>query len=99
MNQISNQPAAGFCQKIVALARLQRELRREYEKARPELRESIHLILDQEESRAWDLMLFPHLLLPDLVESRVTQLGLRSGETQQVEVSARNDVVAIKTYE
>jgi hypothetical protein len=95
MNQISNQPA-GFRQKIVvALARLKRELRRDYEKARLELRE----ILDEQESRAWDLTLFPHLLLPDLVESRVPQLDLRSVETEQVDVSARNDVAAIKTYE
>jgi hypothetical protein len=29
------------------------------------------LVLDEEERNAWELSLFPHLLLPDLVEARV----------------------------
>ena len=99
MNQIRNQPA-GFAQKIVAaLAQLKQQLRRDYENAHPEFREIIHLILDEEESRAWDLTLFPHLLLSDLVEAHVAQLNLRPVETEHVDVSARGDGAAIKTYQ
>ena len=68
----------GFLQKIVtALAQLKQQLQHDYERAYPALREVIQLILDQEESRAWVLSTFPHLLLPDLVEARVANLNLQ----------------------
>jgi hypothetical protein len=99
MNEITNQPA-GFAQKMVAaLARLKQQLRGGYEKADPQLREIIHLVLEEEESRAWELTSFPHLLLPDLVEARVAQFKLRPVETKQADVSARRDGAAIKTVQ
>jgi hypothetical protein len=52
------------------------------------LREVIHLVLDEEESRAWNLTLFPHLLLPDLVEAHVAKLNLQPVETKHHDVFA-----------
>ena len=48
----------------VALAQLKQRLQQDYEQAYPDLREIIHLVLDDEEANAWELSLFPHLLLP-----------------------------------
>jgi hypothetical protein len=70
----------------VAVAHLKQQLQRDYEQAYPELREVIHLVLEEEESRAWDLTLFPHLLLPDLVEAHVAKLNLRPVETKHEDV-------------
>lgn len=72
----------------IALSNLKQRLQLDYERAYPELREVIHLVLNEEESRAWDLTLFPHLLLPDLVEARVAQLHLRAVKTRHVEAFA-----------
>ncbi len=70
----------------VAVAQLKQQLQRDYEQTYPELREVIHLVLEEEESRAWDLTLFPHLLLPDLVEAHVAKLNLRPVETKHEDV-------------
>ena len=72
----------------VALAQLKQQLQQDYEQAYPELREVIHLVLDEEESRAWNLTLFPHLLLPDLVEAHIATLNLRPVETKHADVFA-----------
>ena len=72
----------------IALGNLKQQLQRDYERAYPDLREIIHLVLDEEESRAWDLTLFPHLLLPDLVEAHVANLNLRPVETKRADVFA-----------
>jgi hypothetical protein len=61
----------------IALYELKQQLQHNYEHAYPALREIIQLILDQEESRAWELSTFPHLLLPDLVEAHVANLNLQ----------------------
>jgi hypothetical protein len=82
----------------VAVAQLKQELQRDYEQAYPELREIIHLVLDEEESRAWNLTLFPHLLLPDLVEAHVATLNLRPVETKHADVFA-HDVEELETYQ
>ena len=61
-----------------ALAHLKRELQRDYESAYPTLREIIHLVLDEEETKAWKLSSpFPHLLFPDLVEAHIATLNLQ----------------------
>ena len=75
---------------VVALGNLKRQLQHDYEQAYPDLREIIHLVLDEEESRAWDLTLFPHLLLPDLVEAHVARLNLRPTLTKHVDVFAKH---------
>jgi hypothetical protein len=71
-----------------AVSQLKRQLQADYEHAYPELREVIHLVLDEEESRAWDLTVFPHLLLPDLVEAHVAKLNLRPVETKHTDIFA-----------
>lgn len=66
-----------------ALARLKCELQTDYERAYPALRQIIHLVLDEEESKAWNLSDFPHLLFPDLVEAHITKLSLQPVDTHQ----------------
>ena len=60
----------------VALGQLKQRLQQDYEQAYPDLREIIRLVLDEEETEAWELSLFPHLLLPDLVEAHIEKLNL-----------------------
>ena len=71
-----------------AVTQLKRQLQSDYEQAYPELCEVIHLVLDEEETRAWDLTTFPHLLLPDLVEAHVEKLNLQPAETKHDDVFA-----------
>jgi hypothetical protein len=78
-----NHPAAVFLQTVsAAIAQLKQQLQRDYEQAYPGLREIVHLVLDEEETKAWELSLFPHLLLPDLVEARVEKLNLQPANTR-----------------
>ena len=84
---------------LVAVMQLKRQLQYDYEQAYPELREVIHRVLDEEETRAWDLTLFPHLLLPDLVEAHVARLNLRPLETKYADAFASRRSQEIKTYE
>jgi len=73
-----NELRLSYCQTVaLAVLRLKQQLQLEYERAHPELREIIPAILDQEEKNAWNLSLFPHLLLPDLTEERVAKLNLQ----------------------
>lgn len=65
----------------VAVGHLKQQLRRDYEKTYPELRDVIHLVLDEEETNAWKLTPFPHLLLSDLVEAHVENLNLQPANT------------------
>ena len=74
---------AVFLQTVsVAIAQLKQQLQLDYEQAYPDLREIIHLVLDEEEAKAWELSLFPHLLLPDLVEAHVEKLNLQPVDTR-----------------
>ncbi len=66
----------------VAIAQLKQQLQRDYEQAYPDLREIVHLVLDEEETKAWELSLFPHLLLPDLVEAHIEKLNLQPAATR-----------------
>jgi hypothetical protein len=65
-----------------AVADLKARLQQDYEQAYPDLREIIHIVLDQEEARAWELS-FPHLFLPDLVEEHITRLNLQPAGTRR----------------
>jgi hypothetical protein len=77
------QPKPVFLQTVsVALRQLKQRLQQDYEQAYPDLREIIHLVLDEEEAEAWELSLFPHLLLPDLVEARIEKLNLQPVDTR-----------------
>jgi hypothetical protein len=83
----------------VAVAQLKQQLQSDYEQTYPELREIIHLVLDEEESRAWDLTLFPHLLLPDLVEAHVERLNLRPADTKHEDVLTPDHFHDIDNYQ
>ena len=79
----------GFLQTVsVALAQLKQQLQRDYEQTYPELREIIHIVIDEEESRAWGLSMFPHLLLPDLVEAHIANLNLKPVELKRADLVA-----------
>ena len=92
------QPNPVFLQTVsVALAQLKQRLQQDYEQAYPDLREIIHLVLDDEEANAWELSLFPHLLLPDLVEARLINLNLDPIETKHDDVFARHGFNRIET--
>src|SRR5436305_11708544 len=81
-----------------ALSHLKQQLQRDYENAYPGLGEIIHLILDQEEAKAWELS-FPHLFLPDLVEEHVAKLGLTPAATRHATVVTPNRFGGIQSYE
>jgi hypothetical protein len=70
-----------------ALAHLKRELQQDYERAYPALREIIHLVLDEEETKAWKLSQFPHLIFPDLVDAHIEKLNLQRAETSHKAVA------------
>ena len=83
MKAESTNPTAVFPSIVsVALTRLKRQLQHDYERVYPDLREIVHLVLDEEESNAWELSSFPHLLLPDLVEAHIAKLNLQPAETR-----------------
>ena len=76
----------------VAINHLKHQLQHDYELAYPELHEIVHLVLDEEESRARDLTSFPHLVLPDLVEAHIAQLNLRPANTRHRQIlTSRRD--------
>ena len=68
-----------------AVTQLKQRLQQDYEQVYPGLGEIIHLVLDEEETKAWELSLFPHLFLPDLVEAHVAKLSLEPSATKQEE--------------
>jgi hypothetical protein len=83
--------AVVFLQTVsVAVAQLKQRLQQNYERAHPDLGQLIHIVIDQEEARARELTLFPHLLLPDMVETHLASLNLRP-------VATRHD--ALERYE
>jgi len=71
-----------------AVTQLKQKLQQDYARVYPDLRDMIHLVLDEEEANAWELSLFPHLLLPDLVEAHIANLGLQLADTQHDNVLA-----------
>lgn len=92
--------AAGFPQTVsVAVAHLKQRLQKDYEHAYPQLREIIHLVLDEEEAKARALSLFPHLLLPDLVEAHVERLNLQPVETRHDDVFAPHAFSEIEDHQ
>ena len=92
------QPEPVFLQTVsVALAQLKQRLQQDYEQAYPNMREIIRLVLDHEEANAWELSLFPHLLLPDLVEARLTNLNLQPVEMKHDHVFAPHGFHRIET--
>jgi hypothetical protein len=83
----------------LAVGQLKRQLQRDYEQTYPNLREIIHLVLDEEETNAWNLTLFPHLLLPDLVESHIARLNLQPANTRHDDVVAPHHFNVFENHE
>ena len=89
METHQHQPTAVFLQTVIrAVGQLKQQLQSDYERTYPELAEIIHLVLDEEETKAWELSFFPHLFLPDLVEEHIASLNLRPVETKHDDVFA-----------
>ncbi len=82
-----------------AVTQLKQKLQQDYERVYPDLRDIIHLVLDEEEAKAWELSLFPHLLLPDLVEVHVAKLGLQPAGTEHEDVPVPPRFSEIPTYQ
>ncbi len=81
--QQSEAATAVFLQTVsAAVTQLKQKLQQDYEQIYPDLREIVHLVLDEEETKAWELSLFPHLLLPDLVEVHIEKLNLQPVDTR-----------------
>jgi len=68
-------PAPAFPHMVsVALSQLKQRLQQDYQKAYPDSGEIIQLVLDQEEAKAREISFFPHLIMPDLVETKIAEL-------------------------
>jgi hypothetical protein len=63
------------------------------------LREIIHLVLDEEETKAWNLTLFPHLLFPDLVEAHIATLNLQPAKTKHDDLLSPRDFNPVQIYQ
>jgi hypothetical protein len=74
-------PAIFLQQVIAGVSELKVRLQRDYRRTYPGLEEMIRIILDEEEAKAWELSIFPHLLLPDLLEAHIETLGLKLPDT------------------
>jgi hypothetical protein len=91
---------AVFPQKVsVAIAQLKRQLQQDYEQAYPDLHEIVHLVLDEEENKAWELSAFPHLVLPDLVEVHIAKLNLQPADTRHDDVLVPSRFREMPTYQ
>jgi hypothetical protein len=100
MKTESHPTSAVFPQSVsAAVAQLKRRLQQNYEQAYPQLREIIRLVVDEEESNAWKLTRFPHLLLPDLVEAHVEKLNLAPADTIRDEIFARHGFQSSDNYQ
>jgi hypothetical protein len=82
-----------------AVTQLKQKLQQDYERVYPDLREIIHLVLDEEEAKAWELSSFPHLFLPDLVEAHVAKLGLQPAAEKQDEIPIRHRFLEMPSYQ
>ena len=78
----------------VALGRLKKRLLHDYQKAYPDSDEIIHLVLDEEEAKAWEMSFFPHLIMPDLVDAHMAKLGLQLAETRHDAAGLSHDFTA-----
>jgi hypothetical protein len=84
------EPTAVFIQRVTAaVSELKDRLQRDYERTYPGLGEIIRIVLDEEEARAWELSFFPHLFLPDMVETHIATLGLKPAERKHGDMLAR----------
>jgi hypothetical protein len=93
-------PETVFLQTVVsAVADLKNRLQLDYQQAYPELGEIVHLVLEEEEANAWGLSLFPHLLLPDLVEAHIAKLNLQPADTRHADVLVPHNFNEIENHQ
>jgi|SRR5713101_7246129 len=98
--QTDQQPEvnAVFLQTLTgAILDLRNRLQRKYEQAYPGLGNVVQIVLDEEEEKAWDLSSFPHLLLPDLVETHMERLGLQPVYTRRDDLLAPGAFIEIES--
>jgi hypothetical protein len=99
-DQVTEPITTVFLQTVsLAVAQLKQQLQQDYEQAYPALGEIIHLILDEEETKAWELSSFPHLFLPDLVEAHVAKLGLQPAAKKHDEVRVPHRFLEMPSYQ
>jgi hypothetical protein len=61
-----------------AVSKIKNRLQQRYEQVYPDLGDIVRYVIDEEEPNAWKVSsLFPHLVLPDLVEAHMAQRGLQ----------------------
>jgi hypothetical protein len=82
-----------------AILDLKNRLQQDYEQAYPGLGNVVRIVLDEEEEKAWDLSSFPHLLLPDLVETHMERLGLQPVAKKQDEIPIRHRFLEMPSYQ
>jgi hypothetical protein len=82
-----------------AVTQLKQKLQQDYERVYPGLGEIIHLVIDEEEAKAWELSLFPHLFLPDLVEAHVAKLGLQPSPKKHDVVRVPHRLLEMPSYQ
>src|SRR5256884_7845747 len=93
-----SEATAVFLHKLTAaVAELKEQLQHDYEQLYPGLGEIIRIVLDEEEAKAWELSFFPHLFLPDMVETHITNLNLQPVETRHEDVFDRHDCNKFET--
>jgi hypothetical protein len=80
-----------------AVSHLKTRLLYDYGQAYPDLGEIIHIVLDEEEAKAWELSSFPHLLLPDLVEAHIAKLNLQPADTRHDDAFTPHSFIEIET--
>ena len=98
-NPHSEVPPAFFQTVADAIANLKVRLQQDYQQAYPELAEIIHLVLDEEEAKARELSIFPHLFLPDLVEAHVETLNLQPAETRHEDLFESHGFSGMPSYQ
>lgn len=81
-----------------AVSKLKNRLQRDYEQAYPGLPDLIRIVLDEEEAKAWESS-FPQLLLPDLVEAHIAQLGLNPAESRHENFFTTPDFAQIQNQQ
>jgi hypothetical protein len=98
-DQQSETNTAVFLQTLTsAVSKLKNRLQRDYEQVYPNLGDLIRIVLDEEETKAWELS-FPHLLLPDLVEAHIAKLGLEPAGTRHDNVLAPPRFIEIQDHQ
>ena len=82
------QPEPVFLQTVsVAIAQLKQRLQQDYEQAYPDLREIVHLVLDEEEAKAWELS-FSRICFSPIWSRRTSKPNLQAIEAKHDNVFA-----------